>query len=62
LFRVILSFSRKSYTEAFWQQTTENFVQGLENSFRHFNGVPVKIVIDNLRAASTGARTVLRDD
>ncbi len=51
LFRVILSCSRKGYTEAFWQQTTENFVRGLENSFLHFNGVPVKIVPDNLRAA-----------
>ena len=51
ILRVILSFSRKGYTEAFWAQTTENFVRGLENSFRHFGGVPNRLVIDNLRAA-----------
>ena len=49
--RVVLSFSRKGYTEVFWQQTTENFIRGLENAFRHFSGVPRKLVIDNLRAA-----------
>jgi transposase len=27
--RVVLSHSRKGYTEAFWRQTTENFVRGL---------------------------------
>lgn len=51
LFRVVLSFSRKGYTEVFWRQTTENFIRGLENAFRHFGGVPRKLVIDNLRAA-----------
>ena len=49
--RVILSCSRKGYTEAFWQQTTENFIRGLENAFRHFGGVVRTLVIDNLRAA-----------
>jgi transposase len=55
LLRVVLSFSRKGYTEAFWQQTTENFIRGLENAFLHFGGVPLKLVIDNLRAAVTRA-------
>jgi len=49
--RVVLSHSRKGYTEAFWRQTTENFVRGLENAFRHFGGVVRTLVIDNLRAA-----------
>jgi transposase len=49
--RVVLSHSRKGYTEAFWRQTTENFIRGLENAFRHFGGVPRTLVIDNLRAA-----------
>jgi len=49
--RVILSCSRKGYTEAFWQQTTENFIRGLENALRHFGGVVRTLVIDNLRAA-----------
>ena len=51
--RVVLSCSRKGYTEAFYRQTTENFIRGLENFFRHFGGVPKTLVIDNLRAAVT---------
>jgi len=53
--RVVLSCSRKGYTEAFYRQTTENFIRGLENAFRHFGGVPKTLVIDNLRAAVTKA-------
>jgi transposase len=53
--RVVLSFSRKGYAEVFWQQSTENFVRGLENAFRHFGGVPRTLVIDNLRAAVSKA-------
>jgi len=49
--RVVLSHSRKGYTEAFWRQTTENFIRGLENALRHFGGTVRTLVIDNLRAA-----------
>lgn len=55
LFRVVLSHSRKGYSEVVWQQTTENFIRCLENAFRHFGGVPQTLVIDNLRAAVTRA-------
>jgi len=48
--RVVLSHSRKGYTEAFWRQTTENFVRGMENALWHFGGVVATLVIDNLRA------------
>jgi transposase len=47
--RVVLSHSRKGYTEAFWRQTTENFIRGLENAFRHFGGVVRTLVIDYVR-------------
>src|SRR6266566_6462130 len=53
--RVVLSCSRKGYTEAFWQQTSENFIRGLENGLRHFGGVVRTLVIDNLRAADKKA-------
>jgi transposase len=53
--RVVLSCTRKGYTEAFYRQTTENFIRGLENSFRHFGGVVATLVIDNLRAAVSKA-------
>jgi transposase len=44
--RVVLSHSRKGYTEAFWRQTTENFIRGLENAFRHFGGVVATLIPD----------------
>jgi transposase len=50
-FRIILSYSRKGYTETVDRQTTENFIRALENAFWHFGGVPKTLVIDNLRAA-----------
>lgn len=51
LFRVVLSCSRKAYSEAVWRQTTENFIRCLENAFRYFGGVTRTVVLDNLRAA-----------
>jgi transposase len=50
LFRAVLSYSRKGYTEVVWRQTTECFIRCLENAFRHFGGVPGRLVIDNLKA------------
>jgi transposase len=49
--RVILSFSRKAYSEAVFAQTTENLIRCLENAFRSFGGVPLVVNLDNLRAA-----------
>jgi len=46
-FRVVLSHSRKGYSEVVWRQTTECFIRCLENSFRHFGGVPKTTVIDS---------------
>jgi transposase len=54
-FRIVLSHSRKGYSEAVWRQTTESFIRCLENAFRYFGGVPKTLVIDNLRAAVTRA-------
>lgn len=49
--RVILSHSRKGYSEALPRQGTEEFLRGLENAFRSFGGVPKTLVVDNLKAA-----------
>jgi transposase len=51
VFRIVLSHSRKGYSEAVERQTTDNFLRCLENAFHHFGGVPRTLVIDNLRAA-----------
>lgn len=55
LFRMVLSHSRKGYSEVVWRQTTESFIRCLENAFRHFGGVSRTTVIDNLRAAVSRA-------
>lgn len=49
--RVVLSHSRKAYSEAVFRQTTDNLIQCLENAFYHFGGVPKTLVPDNLKAA-----------
>jgi len=54
-FRIILSCSRKGYTESVFHQTTDAFLRCLENAFRHFGGVPQTLVIDNLKAAVSKA-------
>ena len=51
VFRVVLSFSRKAYSEAVFRQDTETFLRCLENAFRHFGGVTQTLNLDNLKAA-----------
>ena len=55
IFRIVLSYSRKAYSEAVWRQTTETFIRCLENAFRSFGGVSKILVLDNLRAAVSRA-------
>jgi transposase len=50
VFRIILSHSRKGYSEAVYRQTTEEFIRCLENGFAHFGGAPRILVPDNLKA------------
>ena len=49
--RVILSHSRKGYSEAVYHQSTDEFIRVLENAFRYLGGAPRTLVIDNLKAA-----------
>jgi transposase len=51
VFRIVLSHSRKGYSEAVHRQTTDDFLRCLENAFAHFGGLSRTLVIDNLRAA-----------
>jgi transposase len=51
VFRIVLSHSRKGYSEPTFTQTTDDFLGALENAFAHFGGVPKTLVIDNLKAA-----------
>ena len=49
--RIVLSHSRKGYSEAVVHQKTDDFLRCLENGFTHFGGASQTLVIDNLRAA-----------
>jgi transposase len=51
VFRIVLSHSRKAYSEAVLRQTTEAFLSCIENAFWAFGGVPQRLVLDNLKAA-----------
>src|SRR5262249_40145302 len=50
VFRIVLSYSRKGYSEVVWRQTVDEFIRSLENAFWHFGGLPRTLVIDNLKA------------
>ena len=50
VFRIVLSYSRKGYSEAVYRQSTEAFIGALENAFHAIGGVPKTLVIDNLKA------------
>lgn len=49
--RVVLSFSRKAYSEAFFKQDTESWLAGWENAFWAWGGVPKTLQIDNTKSA-----------
>jgi transposase len=51
IFRLVLSHSRKGYTEAVRRLTTESFIRSLENAFRALGGVPKVVVFDNAKSA-----------
>lgn len=50
VFRAVLGYSRKGYSEAVLRQDSETFLRCLENALRHFGGVPLLLNLDNLKA------------
>lgn len=50
IFRAVLSYSRKGYSEAVLRQDSETFLRVLENALRSFGGVPHLLNLDNLKA------------
>jgi len=51
VFRTVLCYSRKGYSEVVLRQTTDDFLLCLENAFWDLGGVPRITTIDNLKAA-----------
>jgi transposase len=50
ILRLVLSCSRKGYSEAVFRQDTESFLRALENGLRHFGGSTHLLNLDNLKA------------
>ena len=51
IFRLVLSYSRKAYSQAVLRQDTETFLRCIEAAFREFGGSSLTINLDNLKAA-----------
>jgi transposase len=49
--RLVLSYSRKGYSEAVMRQDTETFIRCLENGLRRLGGSPLLLNLDNMKAA-----------
>jgi transposase len=50
VFSARLRHSRKAYREIVWKQDTLTFLSAHVHAFRHFGGVPNRVVLDNLKA------------
>lgn len=55
VFRLVLSHSRKGYSEAVRRLTTESFIRSLENAFWALGGVPQVVIFDNAKAVVSQA-------
>ena len=53
--RVVLSHSRKAYSESVYRQTADNLIAVLENAFQYFGGVPNPV--DNLTMNESTVRS-----
>jgi transposase len=51
VFRIVLSYSRKAYSEAVLRQDTETFLRCIERAFLHYGGGAQTTNLDNLKAA-----------
>jgi transposase len=51
ILRLVLSYSRKGYSEALYRQDTDTFLRCLENGLRSFGGTPLLLNLDNFKAA-----------
>ena len=50
LFVATLGYSRRAFVAAFDHERQSAWLEGLEGAFRHFDGVPEEVLMDNARA------------
>jgi transposase len=55
ILRMVLSYSRKGYSEAVLRQDTDTFLRCLENGLRSFGGTPLLLNLDNFKGAVRNA-------
>jgi transposase len=55
ILRLVLSYSRKGYSEALYRQDTDTFLRCLENGLRSFGGTPLLLNLDNFKATVRNA-------
>lgn len=53
LFVATLGFSRRIYVEAFRHEGQVSWLTGLDGAFRHFDGIPEEVLMDNAKALVT---------
>ena len=50
VFVATLGYSRRTYAQAFGSMRQRDWIVGLEGAFRHFEGVPEEILVDNAKS------------
>jgi transposase len=50
LFVATLGYSRRGFVQVFMCERQSAWFEGIENAFRHYNGVPHEVLFDNARA------------
>lgn len=61
LFVATLGYSRRSYVQAFSNERQSSWFEGVEGAFRHFNGIPQQILLDNPRPLVTSHNPITRE-
>src|SRR5205807_9218986 len=51
---VVLVYSRHTFVWPLLQQTVEATIEGLEEAWRFFGGLPLRLILDNFPAAVAG--------
>ena len=50
VFVATLGYSRRTYAQAFGSMRQRDWIVGLEGAFRHFEGVPEEVLVDNAKS------------
>jgi transposase len=60
-FAAVLGYSRRQYVQAFPHQRQTAWFEGMEGAFRHFDGIPEQILLDNAKALVSNHNPLTRE-